>query len=155
MRDLLLLGIVIGALPFALRFTWVAVLLWTWISIMNPHKLAFGFATHAPFAAVAAGAALISILYSRDRLKWTFTPPVVALILFVLWMCITTALAFYPAQSWAQLNKILKIQLMTLVARLRRIKSEGCGDAHPQCKQDQGNDRGGERPFESVPRIQY
>ena len=116
MRDLLLLGIVIGALPFALRFTWVAVLLWTWISIMNPHKLAFGFAYYAPFAAVAAGAALISILYSRDRLKWTFTPPVVALILFVLWMCITTALAFYPAQSWAQLNKILKIQLMTLVA---------------------------------------
>lgn len=116
MRDLLLLGIVIGALPFALRFTWMAVLLWTWISIMNPHKLAFGFAYHAPFAAVAAGAALISILYSRDRLKWTFTPPVVALILFVLWMCITTALAFNPAQSWAQLNKVLKIQLMTLVA---------------------------------------
>lgn len=115
MRDLLLVGIVIGALPFALRFTWVAVLLWTWISIMNPHKLAFGFAYHAPFAAIAAGAALISILYSRDRLKWTFTPPVVALILFVLWMCITTALAFYPAQSWNQLNKILKIQLMTLV----------------------------------------
>lgn len=116
MRDLLLLGMVIGALPFALRLTWIAVLLWTWISIMNPHKLAFGFAYHAPFAAVAAGAALISILYSRDRLKWTFTPPVVALALFVLWMCITTALAFYPAQSWDQLNKILKIQLMTLVA---------------------------------------
>lgn len=116
MRDLLLLAIVIGAMPFALRHTWIAVMLWTWISVMNPHKLAFGFAHNAPFAAMAAGAALISILFSRDRLKWSFTPPVIVLILFVLWMCITTAFAIYPAQSWVQLNKILKIQLMTLVA---------------------------------------
>ena len=116
MRDLLLLGIIVGAMPFALRHTWIAVLLWTWISVMNPHKLAFGFAYNAPFAAIAAGAALISILFSRDRLKWSFTPPVVALIVFVVWMCITTALAFHPADSWVQLNKVLKIQLMTLVA---------------------------------------
>ena len=116
MRDLALLGIVLGAMPFALRQTWIAVLLWTWISVMNPHKLAFGFAYNAPFAAMAAGAAMVSILFSRDRLKWSFTPPVVVLILFVLWMCITTAFAFYPDLSWIQLNKVLKIQLMTLVA---------------------------------------
>lgn len=116
MRDLALLGIVLGAMPFALRQTWIAVLLWTWISVMNPHKLAFGFAYNAPFAAMAAGAAMVSILFSRDRLKWSFTPPVVVLILFVLWMCITTAFAFYPDLSWVQLNKVLKIQLMTLVA---------------------------------------
>ena len=116
MRDLLLLAIVLGTIPFALRHTWIAVLLWTWISVMNPHKLAFGFAYNAPFAAMAAGAALVSILFSRDRLKWTFSPPVVVLILFVLWMCITTAFAFYPALSWVQLNKVLKIQLMTFVA---------------------------------------
>ena len=116
MRDLLLLAIVIGAMPFALRHTWIAVMLWTWISVMNPHKLAFGFAYNAPFAAMAAGAALISILFSRDRLKWSFTPPTIVLGLFVLWMCITTALAFYPALSWIQLNKVLKIQLMTFVA---------------------------------------
>ena len=116
MRDLLLLAIMAGAMPFALRYTWVAVLLWTWISVMNPHKLAFGFAYNAPFAAMAAGAALISIVFSRDRLKWSLTPPVVMLILFVIWMCITTAFAFNPGQSLEQLNKLLKIQLMTLVA---------------------------------------
>ena len=116
MRDFLVLGIVLGAMPYAIRHTWIAVLLWTWISVMNPHKLAFGFAYSAPFAAIAAGAALVSILFSRDRLKWTFTPPVVALIVFVVWMCITTAMAVYPAESWVQLTKILKIQLMTLVA---------------------------------------
>ena len=116
MRDLAMLSIMLGAIPFALRHTWIAVLLWTWISVMNPHKMAFGFAYNAPFAAVAAGAALISILFSRDRLKWDFSPPVVFLILFVFWMCVTTAFAFSPSESWIDLNRALKIQLMTVVA---------------------------------------
>ena len=116
MRDLFLLGIVVAIIPFALRHTWVAVLLWTWISTMNPHKLAYGFAYTAPFAAVAAGAALISIAFSHKSLKLSMTAPVRALVLFVIWMCITTAFAFNLEQSWSQLVKILKIQLMTLVA---------------------------------------
>ncbi len=116
MRDIVLLGIILGALPFALRYTWVAVLLWTWISLMNPHKLAYGFANGAPFAAIAAGAALVSLLFNKDRFKLPASPVVVVLVLFTLWMCLTTLLAINPGQSWLQLNKVLKIQLMTLVA---------------------------------------
>ena len=116
MRDLLLLGILISALPFAVMYTWVGVLLWNWISLMNPHKLAFGFAFNAPFAAVAAGAALLSLFVGRDKLRMPTDPPVIVLFLFVAWMCITTALAFDPAGSVDQLNKVLKIQLMMGVA---------------------------------------
>ena len=116
MRDLFILGMVVAALPYAVRFTWAAVLLWTWISIMNPHKLAYGFAYGAPFAAVAAGAAAISLLFNRDRFKLPSSPIVVVLILFVLWMCVTTYFAYFPESSWNQLNKVLKIQLMTLIA---------------------------------------
>jgi putative inorganic carbon (hco3(-)) transporter len=116
MRDLFLLGIVVAALPFAARFTWAAVLLWTWISIMNPHKLAYGFAYGAPFAAVAAAAAAFSLIFNRDRFKLPRSPIVAVLILFVLWMCVTTYFAYFPESSWIQLNKVLKIQVMTLVA---------------------------------------
>jgi putative inorganic carbon (hco3(-)) transporter len=116
MRDLFLLGLVAAALPFAARFTWAAVLLWTWISIMNPHKLAYGFAYGAPFAAVAAGAAAVSLIFNRDRFKLPASPIVVVLILFVMWMCVTTFFAYFPESSWIQLNKVLKIQLMTLIA---------------------------------------
>ncbi len=45
-----------------------------------------------------------------------WTPPVVVLLLFVVWMCLTTAFAIDPLGSWDQLNKVLKIQLMTVVA---------------------------------------
>lgn len=116
MRDVLVLGILLGALPFAFRHTWAGVLLWTWISIMNPHKLAFGFAYDAPFAAIAAGVTLISLLITRDNLRMPSDPPVKVLFAFIIWMCLTTAFAFYPSLSADQLSKVLKIQLMTIVA---------------------------------------
>jgi len=115
-RDLLVFGIFLGALPFALRHTWCGVLLWTWFSIMNPHKLAYGFAHDAPLAAAAAAATLISLFITRDKLRMSWDPPVVVLLMFVLWMCITTAASVSPALAWPQLNKVLKIQLMTVVA---------------------------------------
>jgi putative inorganic carbon (hco3(-)) transporter len=116
MRDWVLLAVFVSVLPFAVRNTWVGVLLWNWISLMNPHRLAWGFAYFAPFAAVAAGATLISLALTRDKLKVPRDPPVIVLSLLVLWMCLTTALAIDPASSWEQLSKVLKIQLMVLVA---------------------------------------
>lgn len=116
MRDLLMLGIVLGALPFVFRYTWVGVLLWTWISIMNPHKLAWGFAYNAPWAAIVAGATILSLFMNRDKLSMPWEPPVKVLFAFVIWMCITTVFAFYPLISWDQLSKVLKIQLMTAIA---------------------------------------
>lgn len=116
MRDFWVLGAFVAVLPFALRFTWIAVLLWTWVSVMNPHKLAFGFANAAPFAAIAAGAALISLLFNRDRFRLPMPHVVVVLLLFVVWMCITTVFAIHPDLSRVQLSKVLKVQCMTLVA---------------------------------------
>ena len=116
MRDWVLLAVFVGILPYAVRNTWVGVLLWNWISLMTPHRLAWGFAYYAPFAAVAAGATLISLVLGRDKLKMPRDPPVIALTLLVLWMCVTTAVAIDPAGSWEQLWKVLKIQLMVLVA---------------------------------------
>ncbi|EXI77240.1 MAG: putative O-glycosylation ligase, exosortase A-associated [Candidatus Accumulibacter appositus] len=118
MRDLLLLGIILVSLPFALRHTWIAVSLWTWVSLMNPHRLAFGFVHDAPVAAVVAGTALLSLVVTRDKLRMPWSPPVVVLFFFVLWMCVTTVFAIDPAGSATQLNRILKVQVMTAVALL-------------------------------------
>lgn len=116
MRDALMFIVGLGAVPFALAHTWIGVLLWNWLSLMNPHRLSWGPAFLFPFAAIAGIATLISLVISRDRLRFTFQPPVVLLILLVLWMCFTTAVAISPVASWPQLEKVLKIQLMTFVA---------------------------------------
>ena len=116
MRDLVVTGIVLGVLPFVLRHAWLGVLLWTWLSIMNPHRLTWGFAYSMPFAAAAAGATLIGLVTTRDPVRLPKQGTVVVLITFILWMCATTAFAFSPVESFDQLVKVLKIQLMTIVA---------------------------------------
>jgi hypothetical protein len=42
MRDILVTAIVVGLLPGALFNPFVGVSLWTWLSVMNPHRLAWG-----------------------------------------------------------------------------------------------------------------
>jgi putative inorganic carbon (HCO3(-)) transporter len=116
MRDLILLGMVVAALPFACRHTWIGVLLWTWISIMNPHRLAWGFAMNMPFAAMAAGATVVSLFITKDKVRLVNNPAVIALILLTLWMVVTTLFAIYPDESWNDLKRTFKIQAMTLVA---------------------------------------
>jgi putative inorganic carbon (HCO3(-)) transporter len=116
LRDLAITAIVLGVLPFALRHPYAGILLWTWLSIMNPHKLAWGFAFNAPFAAMAAGVTLIGLFVTKDKVKLGDDGLVKALIAFVVFTAITTAFAFDRADSMVQLNKVFKIQLMTLVA---------------------------------------
>ena len=117
MRDVILLLAVLAALPFAIRKTWFAVLLWTWLSVMNPHRLTWGFAFDFPFAALAASAALVSLLVSRDKkIELPRNAPVIVLALFLIWVCITTAASIYPEQSYEELKRTLKIQLMTMIA---------------------------------------
>ena len=115
-RDILVTAIVLGTLPFVLRHAYIGVLLWTWLSVMNPHKLAWGFATQMPFAAMAAGATLLSLITTRDKVRLPLAPPVLLLTVFLIWVSLTTALALDPGLSLIELERVFKIQLMTLVA---------------------------------------
>ncbi|MFN2289301.1 MAG: putative O-glycosylation ligase, exosortase A system-associated [Chromatocurvus sp.] len=115
LRDLILVSVLGATLPFALRYAFVGVLLWTWIGIMNPHKLAWGFMFNAPVASAVGAVTLVALFTTKDRVKLPLAPPLVFMILFLVWTCITTLTAFYPDASANQLEKVLKIQLMLLV----------------------------------------
>ena len=52
MRDIALTTVIFGLLPFVFARPWFGILLWTWVGLMNPHKLTFGFAYNLPFAEV-------------------------------------------------------------------------------------------------------
>ena len=60
MRDIAVLVAVFGTLPFILRWPWVGILVFTWLSLMNPHRLAYGIATNFPFALIVALTTLAS-----------------------------------------------------------------------------------------------
>lgn len=116
MRDLIIVGIVAVAALMALRRPWIGVMLWTWISIMNPHRYAWGFAYSAPLAAVAAGSTLLGLLMTKERQSPFQGPPIVWFFLFACWVTLSWLLGMDPVGDYEQWNKVMKIYLMTFVA---------------------------------------
>lgn len=116
MRDIVLALIVMGLLAGTLRYAWLGVLLWTWLSVGVPHKLTYGFAHSAPFAAMAAAVTLVALFISRTPVKFPTTLPVKILWMFVVWTFITSAMAIHGPDSWDICNQVSKVMLMALVA---------------------------------------
>ena len=114
MRDIVITLIIFGLLPFILRKPSYGIYTWSWISYMNPHRLAYGFAYNFPFAYIVALVTLVSALFSREPKRMPFTRETVLIILLLLWMLVTTLFALHPALAWPQLEKVAKIQLMVL-----------------------------------------
>jgi probable O-glycosylation ligase (exosortase A-associated) len=116
MRDLLVVGIVLVGAIWALRHPWIGVMLWTWISIMNPHRYTWSFAYDAPVAAIAAVATLLGLLFTKERQSPFQGAPTVILFLFAIWVTISWLMGVNVAGDYAQWDKVMKIYLMTFVA---------------------------------------
>jgi len=116
MRDAVFLLVMLGLLPLAVYRPFAGVLLWCWISFMNPHRLLFGFAVELPWALAVFAATLLGIVltgeYRRartDGLTW---------LLIALLVCITvtsiTALG-PPSEVWAKHDGVMKVIIGLLV----------------------------------------
>jgi putative inorganic carbon (hco3(-)) transporter len=116
MRDIVIVGLVLWGSLIALRRPWVGVMVWTWISIMNPHRFSWGFAYDAPLAAVAAGTTLLGLVFTRDRESPFKGSPVTWLLLFMLWVTLSWGLGLDPEGDYAQWTKVMKIDVMIMVA---------------------------------------
>lgn len=115
MRDILVTLIVFASLPLIIKNPVNGVLMWIWISVMNPHTQGWGFATSFPFAQIIAVITLFSLATSRARKTLPAVSITFALLAMVLWMNVTTLFAIFPAASQLQLAKVMKIMLMSLV----------------------------------------
>jgi putative inorganic carbon (HCO3(-)) transporter len=115
MRDLLIIGIVVLGCLAALRRPWIGVMLWTWLSLMNPHRFSYGLAYEAPLAAMAAGAILLGLLATKDRGSPFKDKPVAWLAAFVLWLTASWLLGLDVQGDYEQWKKVIKILFMTFV----------------------------------------
>ena len=115
MRDLVVTLIVFGVLPFILYRPQVGVLAWSWIGYMNPHRLGWGFAYSFPFAAIIGAFTIVSLLFSRQPKKLPWNSLTIILLLFVVWMTISSMFSLHPETTWGQWEKVMKIQLMIFI----------------------------------------
>jgi probable O-glycosylation ligase (exosortase A-associated) len=115
MRDILVAAIVFGLLPLIFKRPYIGILMWVWISVMNPHTQGWGFATTFPFAALIAAVTLVSLVFTKQSRNLPFTSVTWFFLAFVMWMNVTTIFALYPEEAYEQWVKVIKIMLMTFV----------------------------------------
>jgi probable O-glycosylation ligase (exosortase A-associated) len=119
MRGLILFVVFFALLPAVVKRPYVGILIWFWISLMNPHRIVYGFAADIPYAMLVAVVTLGSWLLlhpeepkapARDRTTFL-------LIALMIWISITTLVGGGGANDilavWSESEKML---LMTVVA---------------------------------------
>lgn len=115
MRDLLLMSIVITVALAALWRPWIGVMLWTWVSLMNPHRYTYGFAYSAPIAALSAAATLVGWLFTREKQSPFKGLPVVFLALLTVWVTLSWQFGVDPMGQYQQWDKVIKIYFMVFI----------------------------------------
>ena len=115
MRDLLICAIVFGSLPFILWRPQIGVMVWVWLSVMNPHRLAHGFSYDFGFVALVAVVTLVGSVFSRDLARPRFTLPILALLLFGTWTAVTTSQALHPQPALVMWTTLMKTLLLAFL----------------------------------------
>jgi probable O-glycosylation ligase (exosortase A-associated) len=116
MRDFALVLIVFGSLPLILVQPQVGILMWFWISLMNPHRLSWGYAYELRVALVVAVATILAWLFSRERKLPPGTVTNYLLAAFAFWVTVSTFFALVPDSAWARWQDVIKILGMTFLA---------------------------------------
>jgi len=116
MRDIIVIAIVLAGSLAALRRPWIGIMLWTWLSIMNPHRYTYGMAYSAPLAAVAAACVMLGLLMTRERESPFKASPVTWFTLFIVWVTLSWLAGIDPEGDYEQWKKVMKIDLMLLLA---------------------------------------
>ena len=95
------------------------VLGWTWLSLMTPHKLAWGFASSWPLNEFLVAVTLVSWLFSKESKR---LPPLNTMtwlwFAFIVLMTITTFHALNPDMASVRWDKAIKIMALGLVVAM-------------------------------------
>lgn len=119
MRDLALALIIAWLLVRTFRRTDYGAYLWAWLSLMNPHKMSYGFAYGMPWAQATAAVTLLCLPFSKQRRAFPLNGGIVALLLLWGWMVITSIFSINPTdmvlERFIFVSKIYLMLLVTLM----------------------------------------
>jgi putative inorganic carbon (HCO3(-)) transporter len=129
MRSLLLAVDMLVLLGMSLRWPFVGVLLWSWISFMNPHQLAWGFASQIPWAMLTFVATVTGCLVAQEPKRLPITGVTAMMLLFMAAITVTTAVALSPlpeaTEKYVWAMKVFTVILLSvaLLTSRRRIQA--------------------------------
>ncbi|MCC7547524.1 MAG: putative O-glycosylation ligase, exosortase A system-associated [Burkholderiales bacterium] len=115
MRDIVVIGFILGLIPFILARAWIGVIAWTWIGLMNPHQLGWGFAGSFPVAMLVGAATLVALVFEQQKKAPAMNVAMGVLLVTAVFYTVKMPLAWSNDMSWEVWNKTMKIFLMTFV----------------------------------------
>ncbi len=116
MRGYVFLSVVMTMLPLAAIQPFVGVLLWSWISFMNPHREVWGFATNQPWALLVFGATIIGCLLAREPKRFEWNAATITLVVMMGVFTLTSLFTLAPAAAtWDKWDRTFKIVLGVLL----------------------------------------
>lgn len=116
MRDLAFVLFVAPLLGMAGARPFVGVLLWSWISFMNPHQLVWGFASTMPWAAIVFVVTVFGCVVAREPKRLPVNTVTVLLVLLIVGITLTSFVALGPPEEvWAKWERTFKTLLGLLL----------------------------------------
>jgi probable O-glycosylation ligase (exosortase A-associated) len=130
MRDLFLLAAIITFALLAMRKPQVGILAWLWLSIMNPHKLTYGFIYNMQVLDALVGITLLSCLFHwKEKASTQFHGLLKLLLAFYIWCTLTTIFSvdfFLSLQDWIAFTKTLLLVVCILLFMNKKHWILGC-----------------------------
>ena len=118
MRDLLFAVIVLGLLPVCFLRPWVGFLVWTWLSMMSPNWLLWGFAANIRWSVFVGGATLAGLLLTRDRKPVPWNTQLVLMVVMLAYFTFTSFFAWAPDAAWDKWSLVSKVVAMAILATM-------------------------------------
>ena len=119
MRDILLTAFILGLVPLILRNPTLGTFAWAWFSMMNPHRMTYGFAQSIPFALILAVTTLLAFSVSKLRRPLPINSITVVQMLLLFWMSVTSIFGLNSTD--VVLERVIffgKIQLMLFITMM-------------------------------------
>lgn len=101
MRDIVVVIGMLVLLAYAAYRPILAIYIWTWFSLLSPHRVAFGFSYDIPFNKMIAAITLMVAIVSNEPRKLPGGIIFWALMLFWFWTTLTTFTGEWFDHSWS------------------------------------------------------
>jgi putative inorganic carbon (HCO3(-)) transporter len=125
MRDIALILITVTGLVWTTRMPFVGVLLWAWITLMNPHQLAYGFSQTFQINLLVAVVTVGAWAFSKERKLPPMDATTMVFLLFFLWITLNSFFCVEPLATWPMWNRTWRLMLfgvLVAVAATNRVR---------------------------------
>ncbi len=125
LRSWLIALLIFGSLPLILMKPHVGILVWSWISYMNPHRLTYGFAYSFSFLDFVALCTMVGLAVAREPKSIPNHPVVWVLAIYYLWTTLTLMFAALPdmaMEKWISYSKIILFTFLTMMLMQSKVR---------------------------------